>query len=133
MKQHFTLTVSMMLAASSFFFSGPVCGQETGYRNFGSKVDSEAIPAEHPEAAPDIELWLPPELFAEEVKETLFPAVSMSSVMKYDRENAPRRIFILPNNTLALWRITISNGSAGNWGPPPANFLDARTLSFPVP
>ncbi len=30
-------------------------------------------------------------------------------------------------------RVTISNGSAYNWGPYPNSFLDARTLSFPAP
>lgn len=133
MKQRFIITVAMVLTASSFFFPPSARGQETGYRDFGGTVDSKSMPIGESEAVPDIEQWLPSELFAEEMRESLHPTVSMSSIMKYEREKAPRRIYILPNNALALWRISISNGSAGNWGAPPENFLDARTLSFPVP
>lgn len=123
------LTATLAVLPSFFAASG----QETGYRNFGNAADSRTIPVGPADELPEIEVWLPYDEFAEEVREALTPAVSMSSVMKVQRDNAPKRIFILPNNALSIWRITVSNGSAGNWGTPPANFLDARTLSFPTP
>lgn len=123
------LTATLAVLPSFFAASG----QETGYRNFGNAADSRTIPVGPAGELPEIEEWLPYDEFAEEVREALTPAVSMSSVMKVQRDNAPKRIFILPNNALSIWRITVSNGSAGNWGTPPANFLDARTLSFPTP
>lgn len=123
------LTATLAVLPSFFAASG----QETGYRNFGNAADSRTIPVGPAGELPEIEVWLPYDEFAEEVREALTPAVSMSSVMKVQRDNAPKRIFILPNNALSIWRITVSNGSAGNWGTPPANFLDARTLSFPTP
>lgn len=46
----------------------------------------------------------------------------------------PARVMVLDNNTLRLGsRFGLSNGQAWNWGPYPDSFLDARTLSFPMP
>lgn len=125
------LPLSAMLAALSVSFS--TVGQEIGYRDFGNTVDSHPIPVDPYEELPGIEKWLPVEEFAEETREALTPAVSMSSIMNIQHDNTPKHLYILPNNALHLWRISISNGSAGNWGMPPANYLDARTLSFPTP
>ena len=63
------------------------------------------------------------------------PAISMTSF--YDgvsQEPPKRRFIILPNNTLEAWgRVNVSNGQAQNWGVFPNSYLDARTLSFPIP
>lgn len=126
-------SVFMWAMFAALWISFPAAAQEIGYRDFGDKVDSHPIPAEPSGETPDILNWLPPEEFAEEVRESLSPAISMSSLMKIEERNAPRHIYILPNNALRLWRINISNGSAGNWGTGPAAYLDARTLSFPTP
>lgn len=49
-------------------------------------------------------------------------------------ENQPSRIVVLDNNVLRVsQRFSISNGQAWNWSPYPDAFLDARTLSFPMP
>lgn len=52
------------------------------------------------------------------------------------RKSLPGRISLLNNNTLRLnrrIRLELSNGQAGNWSAYPDAFLDARTLSFPLP
>lgn len=125
------LFVSAVLAALPVFFCA--AGQELGFRDFGNTVDSRPMPPDNSGEIPEIGRWLPFEEFAEDVRESLWPAVSMSSVMELPRREPPKHIIVLPNNALKLWRISVSNGSAGNWGAPPANFLDARTLSFPTP
>ena len=41
---------------------------------------------------------------------------------------------VIDNNTLRLGQhFNLSNGQAWNWSPFPDAFLDARTLSFPMP
>lgn len=67
-------------------------------------------------------------------KEETQPAVSMTSIVAIPWENMPKRITVLPDNTLRLTpHLTIGNGQAWNWGPFPNSYLDARTLSFPLP
>lgn len=62
------------------------------------------------------------------------PAVSMTSVVVIQRENLPSRVTVIDNNTLRLGpHFNLSNGQAWNWGPFPNAYLDARTLSFPMP
>lgn len=130
MRTAISLCSAVLCALSFFCFAA---GQEIGYRNFGNRVDSEPVPPDDEFSVPGIAKWLPPEEFENEVREALSPAVTMSSVLTVAGREAPRRIYVLPNNALKLWRISVSNGSAGNWGAPPASFLDARTLSFPAP
>ena len=58
----------------------------------------------------------------------------MSSVVVILREHLPVGTMILQNNTLRLGRHWIlSNGQAEDWAPLPAGYLDARTLSLPLP
>lgn len=62
------------------------------------------------------------------------PTVSMTSVVVIQKENLPSRVTVIDNNTLRLGRhFTIGNGQAWNNGPFPDAFLDARTLSMPMP
>lgn len=62
------------------------------------------------------------------------PSVSMTSVVVIQKENLPSRVTVIDNNTLRLGQhFTLSNGQAWNWSPFPDAFLDARTLSFPMP
>lgn len=108
--------------------------QQTGYRDFGGRVDSETVPLPHGES--EMGMWQPPEEFAAEIRDdsSLPPSVSMTSLIGAERNEQPRRVVVIaPNNTLRLWRINISNGSASNWGSFPNSYLDARTLSFPTP
>ncbi len=61
-------------------------------------------------------------------------AVPMTSVVVILREHLPVRTMILRNNTLRLGRyVILSNGQAENWGPYPSGYLDARTISLPLP
>ena len=84
-------------------------------------------------SAPDIGTWSPEGGVSEGMP--VSPAVSMTSIVSPLRKQLPSRVFvILPNNTLEAWgRVNVSNGQAHNWGPFPNSYLDARTLSFPVP
>lgn len=71
----------------------------------------------------------------------LRPAVSMSSLVVIPQGSLPKKVEVLPNNVLRLSRhVTVSNGSAANWSPwpwspwpSPGAYLDARTLSMPMP
>lgn len=61
-------------------------------------------------------------------------AVPMTSVAVILREHLPVRTMILRNNTLRIGRyLILSNGQAENWGPYPSGYLDARTISLPLP
>ena len=54
--------------------------------------------------------------------------------MVIQKENLPSRVTVIDNNTLRLGRhFTISNGQAWNNGSFPDAFLDARTISMPLP
>ena len=58
----------------------------------------------------------------------------MSAVNNYEKAYLPSRITVIDNNTLRLGQhFNLSNGQAWNWSPFPDAFLDARTLSFPMP
>ena len=62
------------------------------------------------------------------------PSVTMTSVVVIHKENLPSRVTVIDNNTLRLGRhFTISNGQAWNNGSFPDAFLDARTISMPLP
>ena len=62
------------------------------------------------------------------------PSVTMTSVVVIQKENLPSRVTVIDNNTLRLGRhFTISNGQAWNNGSFPDAFLDARTISMPLP
>ena len=87
---------------------------------------------------PDISKWLPVEQFARELQAqqmSRFAPTEFSTSMVIPKR--PKRFVVISpdNNTIKFGSsFSISNGSAGNWGVPyPSAFLDARTLSFPVP
>lgn len=62
------------------------------------------------------------------------PAVSMTSVLLLEKEQLPRRIVVFYDNAVRLGHhVVISNGQAWTNGSYPDAFLDARTLSFPMP
>ncbi len=83
--------------------------------------------------APDIRTWRPEDATID--RHSVRPMISMTSLVTGMHREQPERVFvILPNNTLEVWgRVNVSNGQAWNWGPFPNSYLDARTLSFPVP
>ncbi len=62
------------------------------------------------------------------------PAVTMTSVLLLDKRRLPRRIVVLNNNAVQFGHhVVISNGQAWTNGSYLDAFLDARTLSFPMP
>ncbi len=61
------------------------------------------------------------------------PVVTMTSVIVIPG-TLPSRVTVINNNTLRLGqKFNLSNGQAWNWSPFPDAYLDARTLSFPMP
>ena len=70
----------------------------------------------------------------EEALWELRQAVPMSSVIVVLREHLPVATMVLPNHTLRIGHhLVLSNGQADGWAPWPAGYLDARTLSLPLP
>lgn len=62
------------------------------------------------------------------------PSVSMTSVVVIPESSLPARVTVIDNNTLRLGsHFNLSNGQAWNGSPFPDAYLDARTLSFPMP
>ena len=62
------------------------------------------------------------------------PVVSMSSLLTVIEEHLPAQVTVLDNNMLRLnRRFLLSNGQAWNHGPFLDSFLDARTISMPLP
>lgn len=72
--------------------------------------------------------------FRSEFKINVTPAISMSSVVLIEGNEFPSRIDVINKNTLRIFnRVGISNGQAWNWGPFQNSYLDARTISLPMP
>lgn len=71
----------------------------------------------------------------------LRPVVTMSSMVVIPESRLPKKVTVLPNNVLRLApSLTVFNGTAANWSPwpwapwpSPGAYLDARTLSMPLP
>ena len=62
------------------------------------------------------------------------PLVPGSSIVRLEVQGLPSRIYVLNNITLQVGGyINLTNGQAWIFGPTPAAFLDARTLSLPLP
>lgn len=131
----YTVILAAVIAAALHISSA--CAQETGYRDFTGRVDGRPMPL--PDTADaDIPEWQSPGEFAAGIRDDMAvpPAVSMTSLIGVGRRETPRQrtVMVVPaNNTLRIWKINISNGSAANWGSFPDSYLDARTLSFPTP
>lgn len=64
----------------------------------------------------------------------LQPLVSGSSIVRIEMQGLPTRIYVLSNIRLQIGGyVNLTNGQAWIFGPTPAAFLDARTLSLPLP
>jgi len=87
---------------------------------------------ELPDSLAHLSPWKPD--YRAEGKMKVKPSVTMTSVVVIQKENLPSRVTVIDNNTLRLGRhFTISNGQAWNNGSFPDAFLDARTISMPLP
>lgn len=64
----------------------------------------------------------------------LQPLVPGSSIVRLEVQGLPSRIYVLNNITLQVGGyINLTNGQAWIFGPYPAGYRDARTLSMPLP
>lgn len=76
--------------------------------------------------------WRPDYRYMEPLEQ--HPVVSMSSLVTVIATHLPAQVTVLDNNMLRLSRrFLLSNGQAWNHGPYLDSFLDARTLSMPLP
>ena len=61
------------------------------------------------------------------------PVVSRSSVVARREEQHPRPVRVVDNMMILDPHLVLPKGQAWNWGPYPDSFLDARTISLPMP
>ena len=87
---------------------------------------------EYPDSMTHMRYWRPDYETIEPLE--IPPAVSITSLVLVPMNNLPSKVRVTENNSLRLIpHITLSNGQAWNWGAFPDSYLDARTLSFPMP
>lgn len=130
----------MIMMAAALFATLALSAQE--HPNFGvtrpdsakrfELPDSLRARFELPDSLAHLSPWQPD--YRAQGKMKVKPSVTMTSVVVIQQENLPARVTVLNNNTLRLGRhFTISNGQAWNNGSFPDAYLDARTLSMPLP
>lgn len=120
----------MLLAAVALVVAFAASAQEP---KFDFKRDTTRLPGfTLPDSVAHLSPWKPDYRTMAPIRTK--PTVSMTSVVVIQRENLPSRVTVIDNNTLRLGgHFTLSNGQAWNWSPFPDAYLDARTLSFPMP
>lgn len=120
----------MLLAAVALVIALAASAQEP---KFDFKRDTTRLPGfTLPDSVAHLSPWKPDYRTMAPIRTK--PTVSMTSVVVIQRENLPSRVTVIDNNTLRLGgHFTLSNGQAWNWSPFPDAYLDARTLSFPMP
>ncbi|NAI90329.1 hypothetical protein GUB92_27990 [Escherichia coli] len=121
----------MFILAAALLAALAISAQEPN--KFGlKKPDSLRNKFELPDSLAHLSPWKPD--YRAEGKMKVKPSVTMTSVVVIQKENLPSRVTVIDNNTLRLGRhFTISNGQAWNNGSFPDAFLDARTISMPLP
>jgi len=125
MKRMFILAVALLAALA-------ISAQEPN--KFGLKKPDSPRSGKYelPDSLAHLSPWKPD--YRAEGKMKVKPSVTMTSVVVIQKENLPSRVTVIDNNTLRLGRhFTISNGQAWNNGSFPDAFLDARTISMPLP
>ena len=125
MKRMFILAVALLAALA-------ISAQEPN--KFGLKKPDSPRSGKYelPDSLAHLSPWKPD--YRAEGRMKVKPSVTMTSVVVIHKENLPSRVTVIDNNTLRLGRhFTISNGQAWNNGSFPDAFLDARTISVPLP
>ena len=125
MKRMFILALALLAALA-------ISAQEPN--KFGLKKPDSPRSGKYelPDSLAHLSPWKPD--YRAEGKMKVKPSVTMTSVVVIQKENLPSRVTVIDNNTLRLGRhFTISNGQAWNNGSFPDAFLDARTISMPLP
>ena len=125
MKRMFILAAALLAALA-------ISAQEPN--KFGLKKPDSPRSGKYelPDSLAHLSPWKPD--YRAEGRMKVKPSVTMTSVVVIQKENLPSRVTVIDNNTLRLGRhFTISNGQAWNNGSFPDAFLDARTISVPLP
>ena len=125
MKRMFILAAALLAALA-------ISAQEPN--KFGLKKPDSPRSGKYelPDSLAHLSPWKPD--YRAEGRMKVKPSVTMTSVVVIHKENLPSRVTVIDNNTLRLGRhFTISNGQAWNNGSFPDAFLDARTISMPLP
>lgn len=125
MKRMFILAAALLAALA-------ISAQEPN--KFGLKKPDSPRSGKYelPDSLAHLSPWKPD--YRAEGRMKVKPSVTMTSVVVIHKENLPSRVTVIDNNTLRLGRhFTISNGQAWNNGSFPDAFLDARTISVPLP
>lgn len=95
----------------------------------------KSLPTDHfevPDSLSRMTSWRPSyELPARPV--LMQPSVSRTSAILLPADRMPSRFDFPENKVYRTPHVWISNGQAWNWGSYPDSYLDARTLSFPLP
>lgn len=120
-----------IFAVAALLFAAGVEAQEpSGIRYDRPDTARQSPRFELPDSLAHMTPWKPDYKSMEPIH--VGPAVSMTSVVSVSQ--LPARVTVLENNTLRIGgHLTIGNGQAWNWSPFPNGYLDARTLSFPMP
>lgn len=122
----------MLIAAAALFVALTAMAQEPGPLDYIRRDTTRNKGFQLPDSLAHLSPWR--EDFRTMSPVRTKPKVSMTSVVVVQRENLPSRVTVIDNNTLRLGRhFTIGNGQAWNNGSFPDAYLDARTLSFPMP
>lgn len=131
-----------MLIFAALLFATAAMSQELKFKvPSRDTLRLKAIDFVLPDSLAHMTPWRPSYKTMEPIK--THPSASMTSVVIPERKRNSR-VIVLDNNTLYLGpHFSISNGQAWNWNPfrhnsfnrsPfPDAYLDARTLSFPMP
>lgn len=120
-----------IFAVAVLLFAAEVGAQEpSGVRYNRSNATHEEPRFELPDSLAHMTPWKPDYKSMEPIP--IGPVVSMTSVVSVSP--LPARVTVIDNNSLRIGHhLTIGNGQAWNWSPFPNGYLDARTLSFPMP
>ncbi|MBP3482693.1 MAG: hypothetical protein J6K28_04790 [Alistipes sp.] len=121
----------LLFTAAVLFAAAAIRAQEIRDTSVHGKSSYEKVMSKGEGLKPEIETWRSEGEFVNDMR--VNPTISMTSTMEVIRKNLPTRVIVLPNNSVRVWHVNVSNGSAGNWGSFPNSYLDARTLSFPAP
>lgn len=128
MKRPFLIFTAAVCAVASFAQQPGPDAASGGDSTFVERFERMIL--ERGDPLPAVDIYLPdlPDMDGYRPRRV----VPMSSVLVAPQ--LPGHVVVTDGFRLGrAWSLVISNGKAMNWGTTPGSYLDARTLSFPVP